>query len=137
MHLRSCLSVLLLAALRPVAGAVSQARSDEQTCQKTTVAILYVLSFCIYIDMKSANECRGGGMAGISAAQALSNASVHDFMILEYRDRIGGRAWHEPFGKDKDGKPYTIEMGCNWVCRSTSDAHKPNWELTRAGARTG
>lgn len=52
MHLRSCLSVLLLAALRPVAGAVSQARGDEQTCQKTTVAILYVLSFCIHIDIR-------------------------------------------------------------------------------------
>jgi hypothetical protein len=47
--------------------------------------------------------------------QALSNASVHDFAILEYRDTIGGRAWHVPFGKNKDGKPYTIEMGANWV----------------------
>lgn len=54
-------------------------------------------------------------MAGITAAQTLSNSSVHDFLILEYRDRIGGRAWHEPFGEDKDGKPHTIEMGCNWV----------------------
>jgi hypothetical protein len=43
------------------------------------------------------------------------NASVHDFAILEYRDTIGGRAWHKPFGKDKDGKPYIIEMGANWV----------------------
>ena len=76
-------------------------------------------------------------MAGISAAQALSNASVHDFMILEYRDRIGGRAWHEPFGKDKDGKPYTIEMGCNWVRGLTIDTYQPNWELTCAGSRTG
>lgn len=77
---------------------------------------------------------RGGGVAGITAAvswlllwiisfltntsqQALSNASVHDFVILEYRDTIGGRAWHKPFGKDpKTGKPYTIEMGANWVC---------------------
>ena len=49
--------------------------------------------------------------------QALSNASVHDFAILEYRDTIGGRAWHKPFGKDPHtGKPYTIEMGANWVC---------------------
>lgn len=40
---------------------------------------------------------------------------MHDFAILEYRDTIGGRAWHKPFGKDKDGKPYVIEMGANWV----------------------
>jgi hypothetical protein len=45
----------------------------------------------------------------------LANASVHDFAILEYRDTIGGRAWHKPFGKDKDGEPYIIEMGANWV----------------------
>ena len=37
-------------------------------------------------------------------------------MILEYRDTIGGRAWNKPFGKNKDGKPYIIEMGANWVC---------------------
>lgn len=43
---------------------------------------------------------------------------MHDFVILEYRDTIGGRAWHKPFGKDKDGKPYVIEMGANWVCIS-------------------
>lgn len=41
---------------------------------------------------------------------------MHDFVILEYRDTIGGRAWHKSFGEDKDGKPYTIEMGANWVC---------------------
>jgi polyamine oxidase len=46
----------------------------------------------------------------------LTNASVHDFAIIEYRDTIGGRAWHKPFGKGPDGKPYTIEMGANWVC---------------------
>lgn len=40
---------------------------------------------------------------------------MHDFAILEYRDTIGGRAWHKPFGNDKDGKPYIIEMGANWV----------------------
>jgi polyamine oxidase len=44
---------------------------------------------------------------------------VHDFAILEYRDTIGGRAWHKPFGKDKDGKPYIIEMGANWVGHDT------------------
>lgn len=53
--------------------------------------------------------------------QSLANASVHDFAILEYRDTIGGRAWHKPFGKDKDGKPYIIEMGANWVCHETCD----------------
>lgn len=57
----------------------------------------------------------------------MSNASVHDFAILEYRDTIGGRAWHKPFGKDKDGKPYIIEMGANWVCLTI--AHKKELPL--------
>lgn len=54
--------------------------------------------------------------------QTLHNASMEDFMILEYRDTIGGRAWHKPFGQDKDGNPYIIEMGCNWVCHSLKSA---------------
>lgn len=83
-------------------------------------------------------------MAGVAAAQTLSNSSVHDFLILEYRDRIGGRAWHEPFGKDKDGKPYTIEMGCNWVsrscvrvcvCRSGADSRRSKGWETLVGLR--
>ena len=87
---------------------------------------------CICTKSYFSQNHRGGGVAGITAAvslapfftpsavannlkQALTNASVHDFMILEYRDTLGGRAWHKPFGKDKDGKPYNIEMGANWV----------------------
>ncbi|KAJ6079610.1 hypothetical protein N7467_009363 [Penicillium canescens] len=97
MHLQhlSALAAIAGCIVQPVAGAPQ--KSQEGTCKKTKVAIL------------------GGGVAGITAAQTLSNASVHDFAILEYRDTIGGRAWHKPFGKDKDGKPYIIEMGANWV----------------------
>ncbi|OOF90087.1 hypothetical protein ASPCADRAFT_519449 [Aspergillus carbonarius ITEM 5010] len=78
-------------------SAAHVAHRDEGQCKQTTVAIL------------------GGGMAGIAAAQTLHNASMDDFMILEYRDTIGGRAWHVPFGQKEDGTPYIIEMGCNWV----------------------
>ncbi|KAJ5740436.1 hypothetical protein N7493_000308 [Penicillium malachiteum] len=103
-------------------------RIQDGTCKKTTVAIL------------------GGGMAGITAAasyshdstnnlqQALSNASVHDFAILEYRDTIGGRAWHEPFGKNPHtGEPYTIEMGANWVqgLGSPGGPQNPIWTLAQ------
>ncbi|KAI9733650.1 MAG: hypothetical protein M1834_003252 [Cirrosporium novae-zelandiae] len=42
---------------------------------------------------------RGAGVAGITAAQALSNQSVHDFLIVEYNDYIGGRAAHSDFGQ--------------------------------------
>ncbi|KAJ5795425.1 uncharacterized protein N7518_003965 [Penicillium psychrosexuale] len=97
MHLQHLSFLVAIAgAVQPAIGAPHRTRA-EGTCKKTKVAIL------------------GGGVAGITAAQALTNASVHDFVILEYRDTIGGRAWHKSFGEDKDGKPYTIEMGANWV----------------------
>ncbi|PWY86757.1 amine oxidase [Aspergillus heteromorphus CBS 117.55] len=91
------LPLLALGALAaPSVAHVVHPRDDGQ-CKQTTVAIL------------------GAGMAGVAAAQTLHNASMDDFMILEYRDQIGGRAWHVPFGEDEEGKPYIIEMGCNWV----------------------
>ena len=48
--------------------------------------------------------------------QALSNASVTDFLILEYNADIGGRVAHTTFGA-KDNS-YTVELGANWVCRT-------------------
>lgn len=55
-------------------------------------------------------------MTGITAAQALANASIDDFLILEYRDRLGGRLRHAEFGEDENGNPYVVELGANWVC---------------------
>ncbi|RAH87337.1 amine oxidase [Aspergillus japonicus CBS 114.51] len=113
--MRSFLLALLGAwAVQPTAAHVAHAR-DQGQCKQTTVAIL------------------GGGMAGIAAAQALHNASMDDFLILEYNDRIGGRAWHQPFGKKKDGKPYIIENGCNWVqgLGSPGGPQNPVWTLAQ------
>ncbi|KAI9821058.1 MAG: hypothetical protein M1827_003791 [Pycnora praestabilis] len=70
------------------------ARRNE-TCQKTSVAIL------------------GAGTAGITAAQALSNQSVTDFLIVEYNGDIGGRVAHTSFGVPNNS--YTVELGANWV----------------------
>lgn len=47
--------------------------------------------------------------------QALSNASVSDFVIIEYNGKIGGRCRNTKFGKDPSGNPYTVELGDNWV----------------------
>ncbi|KAJ5581988.1 Flavin amine oxidase [Penicillium sp. DV-2018c] len=101
--------------VQPVVAMPHQARAQEGKCEKTKVVIL------------------GAGVAGITAAQALTNASVHDFLILEYRDTIGGRAWHKPFGKNKDGNPYTIEMGANWVqgIGSPDGPQNPIWQLAQ------
>ncbi|PNY29651.1 Polyamine oxidase [Tolypocladium capitatum] len=88
-------------------GVETSVASVAQSCRKTTVAIL------------------GGGMAGITAAQALSNASVSDFVIIEYQEAIGGRAHHTRFGAQKDGSPYTIELGANWI------QENPVWTLSK------
>ncbi|KAL4803250.1 amine oxidase [Aspergillus unguis] len=113
MHL-SLLLALSASAVQLCAGHVAQTRRDDAQCTRTTVAIL------------------GGGMAGVTAAQALSNASVTDFVILEYRDTLGGRAWHGNFGKDPNGDPYVIEYGANWIQGVGSETHEnPVWSLAK------
>ncbi|POS72900.1 N1-acetylpolyamine oxidase [Diaporthe helianthi] len=74
-------------------------RGDKQarSCRKTKVAVL------------------GSGVAGISAAQALFNASITDFLIVDRNDYIGGRLAHTTFGSKPDGTSYTVELGANWV----------------------
>jgi len=50
----------------------------------------------------------GAGWAGLTAANALRNAGVYH-VVLEGRDRIGGRA----HTVDLDGVP--IDLGCSWI----------------------
>lgn len=50
----------------------------------------------------------GAGFAGISAAREL-NAAGRDVVVLEARDRLGGRAWSRPIG---DGK--VVDLGCEF-----------------------
>ncbi|KAJ5100587.1 hypothetical protein N7456_006639 [Penicillium angulare] len=96
-------------------AAVLNDRSDEAQCTKTTVAIL------------------GGGMAGVAAAQALSNSSIHDFVIIEYQSQLGGRVHHTTFGKDENGDPYTVELGANWVqgLGSPGGPENPIWTFAK------
>ncbi|KAF2396381.1 amine oxidase [Trichodelitschia bisporula] len=75
----------------------SPIQKHEDACQRTKVVIL------------------GAGIAGITAAQALHNQSISDFIILEYQGDIGGRIHKAEFGRGPDGKPYTVEYGANWA----------------------
>ncbi|KAF2138369.1 uncharacterized protein K452DRAFT_353205 [Aplosporella prunicola CBS 121167] len=88
-------------------------QQQQQQCRRTRVAIL------------------GAGVAGITAAQALSNASITDFLLLEHRPTIGGRVTHAPFGRNPaaNGTPYVVELGANWV--EGAGPANPIWQLAR------
>jgi monoamine oxidase len=51
----------------------------------------------------------GAGAAGVGAGRALAEAGSR-FVVLEARDRIGGRAWTVDSGR---GHP--IDLGCEWL----------------------
>ena len=89
------------------------ATNSTSTCRKTKAAIL------------------GAGTAGITAAQALANASVTDFLIVEYNSDIGGRVAHTTFGRKPSGSSYVIELGANWVqgIESPGGPVNPIWTL--------
>lgn len=72
-------------------------------------------------------------MAGITAAQTLTNSSVTDFVIVDVNSYIGGRVTHAKFGKDSNGDPYTVELGANWVqgLGSTDGTENPIWFLAQ------
>ncbi|KAF1951081.1 amine oxidase [Byssothecium circinans] len=76
----------------------------------------------------------GGGMAGIMAAKQLHDAGIHDFIIVETNDRIGGRVWAHDFGSDttpSSREAYKVELGANWVHGDQSGNRPPNpiWTL--------
>ena len=50
----------------------------------------------------------GAGAAGIGAAEFLHNNSI-DFIVVEARDRLGGRIWTNEF------QGFVVEMGANWI----------------------
>ena len=51
----------------------------------------------------------GGGIAGLSAAVHLLDHGVRDILVLEARDRIGGRV----HVVEHNGKP--LHLGAHWI----------------------
>ncbi len=57
----------------------------------------------------------GAGMSGLSAANRLHEEGVKDLLVLEARDRLGGRV----FSALKGGK--VLEMGAEWIHGATRE----------------
>jgi monoamine oxidase len=51
----------------------------------------------------------GGGAAGVGAARRLNDAGV-ETLLIEARDRLGGRAW-----TIKDVSGFALDLGCGWL----------------------
>lgn len=110
---------LSLLALSTTAASMATPRGSSgpsnPQCRQTKVAIL------------------GGGLAGVTAAQTLHNASISDFLIVEYNGALGGRVTHTTFGNDSSGNPYVVELGANWVqgLGSPGGPENPIWTLAK------
>ncbi|MCY4014255.1 MAG: FAD-dependent oxidoreductase [Gammaproteobacteria bacterium] len=52
----------------------------------------------------------GAGISGLATATALRDLGLHDVVVLEARDRIGGRIWTRRIG---DGVP--VDLGASWI----------------------
>ncbi|KAI0016095.1 amine oxidase [Xylariomycetidae sp. FL0641] len=114
------LSAAGLALASPTPPGSSNNNGTTSHCQRTRVAIL------------------GAGVAGITAAQALSNASVTDFVVVERNGYVGGRVAHAEFGRAAasgggGGAPYVVELGANWVqgLGTPGGPENPIWTLAK------
>lgn len=65
----------------------------------------------------------GGGFAGVRAFRDLRDAG-RDALLLEARDRLGGRTWYREF----EGTTHKIEIGGTW----TVDRRQPNVKAEKA-----
>ena len=72
-------------------GAGACGSSTDSTDHRATVAVV------------------GAGAAGLASARRLTDAGV-DVVVLEARDRVGGRMWSYDFGRGT-----TIDLGASWI----------------------
>ncbi|KAK6931060.1 Amine oxidase [Dillenia turbinata] len=67
----------------------------------------------------------GAGMSGISAGKTLSDAGIHNMLILEATNRIGGRVNKTTFAK------LSVELGANWVEGVGGKETNPIWTMVK------
>ncbi len=103
----------------------------------TKVVILLLLT--LIADVRSQAQCPGqmdaevlilgAGMAGLGAAETLSKNGINNFLIIDQRDKIGGRVQTEKFGGG------IVELGPQWVIAADrnvpEDMQNPLLEIVR------
>jgi len=61
----------------------------------------------------------GGGLSGLNAAVHLKEAGITNVLVLEARERLGGRTFTVEYPNDRYGKPYSAplkwDLGGQWV----------------------
>ncbi|KPI41316.1 Polyamine oxidase [Cyphellophora attinorum] len=111
LRITAVLKALLLLTTAATSTPFHPKRQDTNStqCRKTQVLVL------------------GGG--------TLANASLTDFVIIEYNNDLGGRVAHTTFGKQPNSsEPYVIELGANWVQgieNAETGAVNPIWLLAQ------
>lgn len=60
----------------------------------------------------------GAGAAGIAATRHLLDTTTDSVVLIEARDRVGGRAWSAPAPWDGASR---IDMGCQWIQSPTGN----------------
>lgn len=66
----------------------------------------------------------GAGASGLAAASKLKSKGVN-VIVLEARDRVGGRTWTVSHPKDAAGKSISIDLGASWIHGVTGNPFVP------------
>ncbi|CAK9780397.1 amine oxidase [Cutaneotrichosporon oleaginosum] len=78
------------------------------------LSLLYFLAAAAASDVRHTQVViLGGGISGISLARTLTAHNITDFVLLEARDELGGRA-HTATLRGSAGD-VVVEKGCNWI----------------------
>ena len=118
--------------------------STDQPCIIATMSTskaVFVFLFSLVASVSCQAQCPGqtdadvlilgAGMAGLGAAETLSQRGITNFLIIDQRDKIGGRIQTEEFGGG------IVELGPQWLARDDPDPSDVRHPFDEYVARCG